>query len=73
MDLKLNKLSKSVLNNREMKETKGGRCCTCSCAYEGQPGGSSTSNNRQANYGLGDEGGYSTTGDNAHKLEVIIG
>lgn len=73
MKLKLNNLSKSVLNNREMKEVKGGRSCSCSCAYEGKPGGSSTSDNRQANFNLGDEGGRSTTGDNAHRMSVIAG
>lgn len=52
MKLKLNNLSKSVLNNREMKEVKGGAAgdtCQCGCCYEGEPGGSSTSANAAAN------------------------
>ncbi len=56
MDLKLNKLSKSVLNNREMKEAKGGApgdSCQCGCCYEGQAGGSSTDANGAANSAKG--------------------
>ncbi len=63
MNLKLNKLSQSVLNKREMKEAKGGnrRSCGCGCNYEGR-GGSSTANNGMANYNGGKDGLWSPGG-----------
>ncbi|NHB69820.1 rSAM-modified peptide [Bacteroidales bacterium M08MB] len=58
--LKLNQLSKAELENREMSAIKGGNCCGCGCHYEGQPGGSSTTSNRDANYKYG----YDSVGGN---------
>ncbi len=54
--LKLNEIEKIELNEREMCRILGGGtpgCCQCGCKYVGQ-GGSSTSDNRDANdaYGL---------------------
>ena len=54
--LKLNELSNSDLNEREMVRILGGGepgCCQCGCNYEGQPGGSSTSSNDSANDAYG--------------------
>jgi natural product precursor len=45
--LKLNQLSKSELEKREMNFLKGGGCY-CGCYYQGQ-GGSQTVDNRNAN------------------------
>ncbi len=54
--IKLNKLSDDALAQRQLKELKGGKkCCVCTCAYANQ-GGSSTHDNRTANY----EHGYSS-------------
>jgi natural product precursor len=65
-ELKLNDLSTKNLNNRQMNTLKGGgNCCTCSCFYAGQPGGSSSIDNRNANHDLGD-GAYSPVGDNRY-------
>ena len=50
--LKLNELSNTDLNEREMVRILGGGepgCCQCGCNYEGQPGGSSSSSNDSAN------------------------
>jgi natural product precursor len=48
--LKLNALSEANLLDREMNGLRGGeRFCTCSCYYEGK-GGSSSGDNRNANY-----------------------
>lgn len=64
--LKLNALSEMMLKDKEMCFIMGGRFCSCSCAYEGTPGGSSSANNKEANYNLGPDGGYSTSGCNAY-------
>ena len=48
--LKLNELSKTELNEREMCRILGGAgACQCGCHYEGKPGGSSTASNNSAN------------------------
>lgn len=51
--LKLNVLSEESLLKREMRGLKGGgdydSACSCSCYYEGQPGGSSTADNAETN------------------------
>ena len=60
--LKLNTLSNQNLENKEMNALKGGVVCTCSCLYEGQSGGSSTTDNALANFNLG--GWSSPGGDN---------
>ena len=57
--LKLNQLSESDLNEREMVRILGGGtpgCCQCGCNYAGEPGGSSTSSNSSAN----DANGYTS-------------
>lgn len=46
--IKLNNLAKNNLDNREMKELKGGNVCGCGCCYAGS-GGSSTEANGSAN------------------------
>jgi len=48
-----------------MNALRGGRTCSCACAYE-YSGGSSSGANRDANYGLGGYGGYSTYGCNTY-------
>lgn len=54
--LKLNKISESELQNREMNRLLGGsRCCTCACRYE-HDGGSSTLDNGNANHRGGSGG-----------------
>lgn len=69
-DLTLVKLSKRLLSARQMGDLFGGvRDCTCSCT-----GTSSSSDNRTANYNLGDNGGYSTSGCNQYgELQVGSG
>ena len=56
-----------MLKDKEMGSILGGegRFCTCSCAYANSKG-SSSENNSAANYDLGPEGGYSTTGCDAY-------
>ncbi len=58
---KLNQLEKKNLSEKEMQNVQGGneRVCLCGCKYEGQPGGSSTDANGNANIYVGDYGGYS--------------
>ena len=47
--IKLNKLEENDLSKREMNQIRGGeRVCSCGCAYAGEPGGSSTSDNGNA-------------------------
>jgi natural product precursor len=62
-NLKLNKLAENRLNEKEMENITGGYIsitvrndkgevvydCGCGCYYEGKPGGSSTSDNMNAN------------------------
>jgi natural product precursor len=59
--VKLNALSMQYLKKKEMNALTGGGACSCSCAYANS-GGSSTTDNSQANYGLGN--GYSIGGGN---------
>jgi natural product precursor len=55
--LKINVLSETNLQDREMNRLKGGlRECTCSCYYGS---GSSALDNRNANYNLGRSRGRS--------------
>lgn len=47
--LKLNQLSKAVMEDRELINLRGGYyACTCGCCYQGN-GGSSTNDNAIAN------------------------
>ena len=74
--LKLSALSEALLKDKEMSTIFGGgdSCyCTCSCAYEGLPGGASAEDNRAANYNLGNYGGYSTTGCNQYYMSSTSG
>ena len=48
-NIKLNNLAENNLVNREMKQIVGGAGCQCSCHYAGEPGGSSTNANGNAN------------------------
>lgn len=69
-------LSEALLKDKEMSTIFGGgdsRYCTCSCAYEGLPGGASAEDNRAANYNLGNYGGYSTTGCNQYYMSSTSG
>ncbi|MDP3443580.1 MAG: TIGR04149 family rSAM-modified RiPP [Ignavibacteria bacterium] len=51
--LKLNQLSKAVMEDRELINLRGGyTTCTCGCCYEGN-GGSSTIDNAIANSSAG--------------------
>lgn len=66
--LKLNSLESSNLSEKEMKQIKAGeilRKCTCSCYYE-HSGGSTNWTNSDANFYLGENGGYSPVGDNEY-------
>jgi len=38
------------VEKREMKNIKGGNYCGCACQYAGTPGGSSSSDNLNANF-----------------------
>ena len=59
--LKLSTLSEALLKDKEMGSLYGGdRTCDCSCYYQGQPGGSSSSSN------IGDYGGDSVQGCNQY-------
>lgn len=60
-NIKLNRLSDAELLDREMSDLKGGRSCGCGCHYENS-GGSSTSDNRGANYAGGSSGLQSSGG-----------
>ena len=65
--LKLSALSEAMLKDKEMCSILGGTLCTCSCLYEGKPGGASWDKNSAANYHLGGpygNGGYSPGGCN---------
>jgi natural product precursor len=57
-ELKLNQLSKTELENREMSAIKGGTCCGCGCHYDGEPGGSSVDQNMNTNH----ESGFTSIG-----------
>ena len=51
--LKINQIADTTLNEREMLRLFGTGtpgCCQCGCHYAGQPGGSSSSANANANY-----------------------
>ena len=53
--LKLTALSENIMKDKEMKAIVGGvLCCTCSCYWENNTG-SSTDDNRDANFILGTE------------------
>ncbi len=47
--ISLKKLAENSLDNREMRNLKGGNVCGCGCCYAGTPGGSSTTDNGNAN------------------------
>jgi natural product precursor len=56
--LKLAKLAKDTLSNKELNCVKGGNCCTCGCGcYWAGAGGSSTVDNGNANSGSADAKG----------------
>lgn len=68
--IKLNALSESCLQDKEMNAIVGGHdTCRCSCAYANQ-GGSTQSNNMVAN---GQYGYYSTTGCNQMEFHPNLG
>jgi len=69
---KLNDLSAEGLRQKEMNAIIGGRACTCSCYWYGQ-GGAPSGTNTYANYGIGDQGGYSSQGCNQFKFDDKIG
>lgn len=51
--IKLNNLAMQELSKATMDLILGGTCCTCPCAYEGKPGGSTTAQNFSANTAIG--------------------
>lgn len=54
--IKLNRLSKAELNERELNRLLGGsNCCVCGCRYVNQ-GGSSYAENGNANMNSGESG-----------------
>lgn len=63
--LKLSKLSEAMLKDKEMSSLLGGESlCTCSCYYEGEPGGSSNFSNMVANLDTLGPDGHSAQGCN---------
>lgn len=50
---KLNVLSSESLRQKEMNAIVGGNICGCGCLYAGQPGGSTTAANKNANFSNG--------------------
>lgn len=62
---KLNVLSAEKLRQKEMNAIVGGRACGCSCYYANS-GGSSSTDNMNANYAVGDYGINSTQGCNQY-------
>lgn len=62
---KLNALSVAGLRQKEMDAIVGGRACGCSCYYANS-GGSSSTDNMNANYAVGDYGIDSTQGCNQY-------
>ena len=62
---KLNALSAEGLRLKEMNAIIGGRACGCSCYYANN-GGSSSTDNMNANYAVGDNGTDSTQGCNPY-------
>ncbi|KAA4696818.1 rSAM-modified peptide [Bacteroides fragilis] len=62
--LKLHVLAEESMKDRTMNALRGGNCCTCSCYWEGNTG-SSSNDNRDANYNIG-SGGHSTEGCNQY-------
>ncbi len=68
--IKLNALSESCLQDKEMNAIVGGHdTCRCSCAYANQ-GGSTQSDNMVANAA---DGLYSTTGCNELEYDSATG
>ena len=65
--LKITQLSKSELEEREMKMLYGGYNCSCGCLYEDEPYGASTKDNQSTNIA----GGLTTPGYG--KCDSIIG
>lgn len=61
--IKLNALSRTIVENKAMSALRGGNCCECSCYWEGQ-GGSSSSDNMNANY---NKNTYSIQGCNLYQ------
>jgi natural product precursor len=56
---KLNKMSGERLHQKEMNAIIGGDTCGCGCLFQGKPGGSSTADNKNANYKNGYFSAYS--------------
>ncbi|MDR2651855.1 MAG: TIGR04149 family rSAM-modified RiPP [Prevotellaceae bacterium] len=64
--LRLGILREQYLEEKQMNTLKGGaRVCSYSCYWENNTSSSELAN-RNANYNLGDSGGYSTDGCNQH-------
>lgn len=73
-ELKLSKLSEAVLKDKEMSSILGGESiCSCSCYYQGQPGGSSSFNNMVANLDTFGPGGHSANGCNNYLAYTLEG
>jgi natural product precursor len=70
--LRLRTLNEQYLAEKQMNALKGGQTCFCSCYWAGQ-GGSSSIDNRNANYNLASEGGYykSEHGCNQHAYDGL--
>jgi len=65
-NIRLNLLSANRLRRKQLDALAGGYAkCTCSCYYE-FTGGSSTDNNGNANYYIGENGGHSPLGCNQY-------
>lgn len=61
--IKLNALSRTIVENKAMNALKGGNCCQCSCYWEGR-GGSDSNDNMNANY---DKNTFSKQGCNLYE------
>ena len=70
--IKLNLLSVNNLRAKQMNDLIGGSpSCSCSCYYQGGGGGSSTEDNGNANYYIGENGGYSLQGCNQYYVSGV--
>ena len=71
-EIKINQLLGKTLFAKEMNSLRGGKYCSCSCYWANQ-GGSSSEANRNANYNIGENGGYSVQGCNQYSYNDTSG
>lgn len=69
--IKLNDLNDAELRDREMNALYGGRGCGCGCNYA-DSGGSSISDNGNANHLIGPSGGHSIGGCKSSEEPILL-